>query len=82
MRQNDSYFCIFTTSENLTGVPLYRHIADLAGLDQVIMPVPAFNIINGGSHAGNKLAMQVTSSSRPSLQQIKAFTQVQYVKSN
>lgn len=22
------------------------------------MPVPAFNIINGGSHAGNKLAMQ------------------------
>ena len=23
------------------------------------MPVPALNIINGGSHAGNKLAMQV-----------------------
>ena len=22
------------------------------------MPVPAFNIINGGTHAGNKLAMQ------------------------
>ena len=22
------------------------------------LPVPAFNIINGGSHAGNKLAMQ------------------------
>jgi len=21
------------------------------------MPVPAFNVINGGSHAGNKLAM-------------------------
>ena len=41
------------------GVPLYRHIADLAGVEQVIMPVPAFNIINGGSHAGNKLAMQV-----------------------
>lgn len=40
------------------GVPLYRHIADLAGLKDVIMPVPAFNIINGGSHAGNKLAMQ------------------------
>jgi len=41
------------------GVPLYRHIADLAGVEQVVMPVPAFNIINGGSHAGNKLAMQV-----------------------
>ena len=22
------------------------------------MPVPAFNVINGGTHAGNKLAMQ------------------------
>jgi len=40
------------------GVPLYRHIADLAGKKDVLLPVPAFNIINGGSHAGNKLAMQ------------------------
>jgi len=40
------------------GVPLYRHIADLAGQKDVIMPVPALNVINGGSHAGNKLAMQ------------------------
>ncbi|KAG0037356.1 phosphopyruvate hydratase, partial [Linnemannia elongata] len=42
------------------GVPLYRHIADLAGHGgkKIVMPVPAFNVINGGSHAGNKLAMQ------------------------
>jgi hypothetical protein len=40
------------------GVPLYRHIADLAGNQHIILPVPAFNVINGGSHAGNKLAMQ------------------------
>ncbi|XP_038677424.1 enolase 1a, (alpha) isoform X2 [Scyliorhinus canicula] len=40
------------------GVPLYRHISHLAGHTQVILPVPAFNVINGGSHAGNKLAMQ------------------------
>ncbi|XP_067873118.1 enolase 1a, (alpha) [Heterodontus francisci] len=40
------------------GVPLYRHISHLAGNTQVILPVPAFNVINGGSHAGNKLAMQ------------------------
>jgi len=40
------------------GVPLYRHIADLAGHKNVLLPVPAFNVINGGSHAGNKLAMQ------------------------
>ncbi|KAL2084905.1 hypothetical protein ACEWY4_020423 [Coilia grayii] len=40
------------------GVPLYRHIADLAGNTDLVLPVPAFNVINGGSHAGNKLAMQ------------------------
>lgn len=40
------------------GVPLYRHIADLAGNQEVILPCPAFNVINGGTHAGNKLAMQ------------------------
>lgn len=40
------------------GIPLYRHIANLAGHAEIIMPVPAFNVINGGSHAGNKLAMQ------------------------
>jgi len=40
------------------GVPLYQHIADLAGNKRLVLPVPAFNVINGGSHAGNKLAMQ------------------------
>merc|ERR1712212_1470234 len=40
------------------GLPLYKHIANLAGYPDVILPVPAFNVINGGSHAGNKLAMQ------------------------
>ncbi|CAM6121174.1 unnamed protein product [Calypogeia fissa] len=39
-------------------IPLYQHIADLAGVTKLVLPVPAFNIINGGSHAGNKLAMQ------------------------
>jgi len=40
------------------GFPLYKHIADLAGTPQVTLPCPCFNVINGGSHAGNKLAMQ------------------------
>jgi len=40
------------------GVPLYKHIADLAGNKELILPVPAFNVINGGCHAGNNLAMQ------------------------
>lgn len=39
-------------------IPLYQHIANLAGNKEIILPVPAFNVINGGSHAGNKLAMQ------------------------
>eukprot|EP01018_Ginkgo_biloba_P033510 Gb_05275 [translate_table: standard] len=40
------------------GVPLYQHIGDLSENSKLILPVPAFNIINGGKHAGNKLAMQ------------------------
>lgn len=39
-------------------VPLYKHIANLSGNKKLVLPVPAFNVINGGSHAGNKLAMQ------------------------
>uniref|UniRef100_A0A7S2XY39 phosphopyruvate hydratase n=1 Tax=Fibrocapsa japonica TaxID=94617 RepID=A0A7S2XY39_9STRA len=39
-------------------VPLYRHFADLSGCTQLTLPVPSFNVINGGSHAGNKLAFQ------------------------
>lgn len=40
------------------GVPLYKYIQQIAGTKELVMPVPAFNVINGGSHAGNKLAMQ------------------------
>lgn len=42
------------------GVPLYHHFADLRGhtTDKFVLPVPAFNVINGGSHAGNSLAFQ------------------------
>ncbi|KAG8962214.1 hypothetical protein FRC03_004478 [Tulasnella sp. 419] len=41
------------------GIPLYQHLADLAGVKPpYVLPTPAFNVINGGSHAGNKLAFQ------------------------
>ncbi|KAI3892738.1 hypothetical protein MKX03_017776, partial [Papaver bracteatum] len=40
-------------------IPLYMHIANLAGNKNLVLPVPSFNVINGGSHAGNKLAMQL-----------------------
>ena len=41
------------------GVPLYQHLAELAGkpTDRYVMPVPSLNIINGGAHAGNALEM-------------------------
>lgn len=42
------------------GVPLYHHIAQLAEKNtlEYVLPVPSFNVVNGGKHAGNKLAMQ------------------------
>lgn len=40
------------------GIPLYKHFADLAGNKDLVMPVPSFNVINGGSHAGNALSFQ------------------------
>ena len=42
------------------GMPLYEWIARLSGnpTNKYIMPVPSLNVINGGSHAGNQLAVQ------------------------
>jgi len=41
-------------------MPLYQYIAKLGGkpADKFVMPVPCLNVINGGSHAGNRLACQ------------------------
>jgi len=41
-------------------MPLYEYIANLSGrpTDKYVLPVPSFNVINGGSHAGNRLACQ------------------------
>ena len=40
------------------GLPLYQHIAGLAGTGQMTMPVPMMNIINGGEHADNNVDIQ------------------------
>jgi enolase len=40
------------------GVPLYRHIAELAGVVQPTLPLPMVNIISGGLHAGGQLDIQ------------------------
>ncbi|SGZ51041.1 CIC11C00000003013 [Sungouiella intermedia] len=41
-------------------IPLFRHIAELVGLDKekFVLPVPFQNVLNGGVHAGGNLAFQ------------------------
>lgn len=41
-------------------VPLFQHFADISGNKENIftLPTPCLNVINGGCHAGNKLAFQ------------------------
>jgi len=39
-------------------LPLYQHIAALAGNAQLTMPVPMMNILNGGEHADNNVDIQ------------------------
>jgi enolase len=43
-----------------SGIPLYKYYKHLSGdkREKFVMPVPSFNVINGGSHAGNRLAFQ------------------------
>lgn len=40
------------------GLPLFKHINDLAGGPQMCMPVPMMNILNGGEHADNNVDIQ------------------------
>ncbi|MEM4336633.1 MAG: phosphopyruvate hydratase [Candidatus Woesearchaeota archaeon] len=37
---------------------LYEYIANIINNKKFVMPVPSFNIINGGKHAGNNLEIQ------------------------
>jgi enolase len=40
------------------GLPLYRHLAELAGTTPGALPVPMLNILNGGKHAENSTDLQ------------------------
>lgn len=42
----------------LQGQTLYKHIQTLMGLDTARLPIPMFNVINGGKHAENNLDFQ------------------------
>ena len=50
--------CRLAAREHDHKLPLYQHIANLFENKKLVLPVPAFNLINGGQHAGNKLDFQ------------------------
>jgi len=55
---------ISKAAADAAGVPLYAHFAGLFGTkngkksSSYVMPVPCLNVLNGGKHAGGKLALQ------------------------
>jgi enolase len=60
--------CVLSTKVSLAaskagaasqGIPLWKHYANVAGNPiPETLPIPCFNVINGGEHAGNKLPFQ------------------------
>ncbi len=40
------------------GVPLYRHLSSIYGSQQLTLPVPMLNILNGGAHADTSVDFQ------------------------
>lgn len=43
---------------HIKGVTLYQNIASLTQKDDKAFPIPCFNVINGGVHAGNLIPFQ------------------------
>ena len=58
------YIAVALTLTQVTDIPDVPQLASakakISGksTDKFVMPVPSFNVINGGSHAGNRLACQ------------------------
>ncbi len=58
------YFAILCLRENpgnhrLQGVPLYEFLRKESGSQKpYVLPVPFFNVLNGGMHSGNRMAFQ------------------------
>jgi enolase len=40
------------------GLPLYKYIAKIYGTEEYAMPIPMFNIVNGGKHSDSGLSIQ------------------------
>lgn len=49
---------LFRAHASVLGIELYSFLAQSLELDEVAMPVPLVNVINGGSHAQNNLSIQ------------------------
>ncbi len=49
---------LYRAQSAIEGVELYEFIAWVVGQDQVAMPIPMFNVINGGVHSDNGLRIQ------------------------
>ncbi len=45
-------------SAQAKGLSLYRHINQLVGSPEIVLPVPMMNILNGGAHADNNVDLQ------------------------
>ncbi len=39
-------------------IPLYEYIRQISETEKISLPIPYFNVINGGAHAGNSLDLQ------------------------
>lgn len=39
-------------------IPLYEHIANLSRTEDIRLPVPMMNVLNGGAHANNRIDLQ------------------------
>ncbi|MHA1585363.1 MAG: phosphopyruvate hydratase [Promethearchaeota archaeon] len=53
--------CAMKATAKIMGLPLYKYIYKLAygkDTDKFILPIPSCNVLNGGKHAGGKLAPQ------------------------
>ena len=51
--------CPLQANSTAKGIPLYMHVASLADTKKpYVLPVPFMNVLNGGSHAGGRLAFQ------------------------
>jgi len=50
--------CFFRAHASVLGIELYDFIARSLGIEEISLPTPLINVINGGSHANNNLTFQ------------------------